>query len=647
MINEYGDLPWYAVEEEDKIHGAVLDTLRSVMDGATDRLDRWDVNEILMNEARYDSIVGTSNQKPPSGYGRSTAGLMDGRLRYNIIRAIGDALKARIASSRPKIRMKTWGARYDLRELARMHTRMFRGIFAASDFYTTAQQIFTDSYMYGIGYAKPYEVNGRVRIDRVHPRCVYMDEPDYGNPCSWFQVEYVSKYELKEMFPECEEDIGRSSKISGVGPDWSPGGRLQDSEIQNNPRCTVVEAWYVSPSGDGRHVIVTDQCTLVDEDWSSDQPGIVPFRFFEPAKGFIGQSFVDQLKEIQKEINYILVKIQDHMNLGGTLKVFVDASSRIAVDKLNNEHLQIIKYTGMRGMPIQVVQIPAVDRTYFEQIDRLEQKAYNLVGISELFATAEKPAGIESAKAMSQYEDIQSSRFLHIGQKWQMFFNKTAVATLNMLRESGATVKVGERTLKGNDFDLGKNMFEIAPSIVSILPDSPSGVIQAVSDYAQMDPQIAADAVALLEDLDLEAYLERSLAPKLYVSKIVDKMLFDHDPVSPDATINLEFAIKQATFAIQQAKLADDSKAEGVLVQFVVDCKALMEPEAPPPGVGMPGMPVGPDGAPLPPEGMPMMPPGSEMAMPGAPTAPEEMSGMPPDMEGSPPGMTGGEVPLI
>ena len=79
MINEYGDLPWYAVEEEDKIHVAVLDTLRSVMDGTTDRLDRWDVNEILMNEARYDSIVGTSNQKPPSGYGRSTAGLKIGR----------------------------------------------------------------------------------------------------------------------------------------------------------------------------------------------------------------------------------------------------------------------------------------------------------------------------------------------------------------------------------------------------------------------------------------------------------------------------------------------------------------------------------------------------------------------------------------
>lgn len=572
---------WY--EEQQDVATKVLDEMEVLRDAATNRFERWDVNEVLMQEGQQSSdfVVGRTASLAPGHY-RQSYGWMDGKLRYNVIRPIVDAQLARLATSRPKCRYQTYGARYTERKRARMLTKYVKGIFAQSSTYTNSQQVFRDCGTYGIGYMKPYVAGGRVQVERVHPRSVMISEPDYGVPASWMQCEVVSRTELERAYPEKSDVIAKAASADEGSVSRHLGYSAREYMARDQDQVLVVEAWYAPRDAKGRHVVVCDGGVLTDEDWRSQYPGLVSFRMFEPAFRFVGLGVVDMLKEIQKEINYLLRKVQEHMNLGGTVKIFVDSASKISIEKLSNENLQIIKYTSVGGSPVQVVQIPAVDRVYFEQIDRLEQKAYNLAGISELFAAAQKPAGLESGRALAQFEDIQSARFLHVGQKWQQFFMDLADACCDLSRESRVRAKMNDwDTLVGDDFNVRTGRYQMAVQAVAQLPDTPAGIIQTVSDYSQTDPGMAADLVMLVDDLDLESYLERMLAPKMLVQMYVDEMLYDHVPHASDDTMDLQYCVKEGALAVQTARLHGDEEAANVLLDFVAAAQGLLAPPAP------------------------------------------------------------------
>lgn len=598
--------PWYELAEGDpELPKRVFSDLLSIRGNWGSRYAKWDASE---------KLLGTTSQGA-SGYWNKAL-TYDGRnLEYSVVRSVRDALRARLGTRRSKPRAYTSGARYTVRERARLNTKMVKAIFSRANVYKKALKIFDDVLDYGVGYGLPFEIKGKIRFDRVHPRTLLMNEPDYGVPDEWYRFLDVPKRQVVAQFPDFENEIMRSGTM-----DTERGNDMQAIE---SGWTTIAESWFTPQDLAGRHCIVCGDAALVDDEWQSASPGAVPNRFFEPSEGFVGDSLSDLLGDIQDEISYLLERIQDTMDIGGTLKLLVDGGAGVQIETLSNELIQVIKHNGTKGNPAQILAIPAIDPVYFQQLDRLEGKAFSLVGLSELWAQSEKPAGLNSGAALQEMNDTTSARFLDVAQyqdSWYVELARSCIALSSSI--PGFKVPINGEFVAWQDIELDEDEYDLTIAPVSLIPDSAPGVIQRILDDAQLDANLAADQLVLLDSLDHEAYVRQLIAPKLAVEKLLDEAFYDHKASKFNKKLDLAYFDRKAVLYWNQAYLKDDdvamelieklqaksAEAQGLMEAPMPTEEAPMESGGPMPmGEGMPppeAMGPGP-GGPMPPPGMP------------------------------------------
>jgi hypothetical protein len=597
--------PWYELkQDDDDLAERIFGDLSDIKSTWGTRLFKWD---------RVEEHLGTRDG--PTGMWNKNLRLDGSTLTYSVLRSVRDAMRARLSTRRPKIRAFTSGARYTVRERARQITKQMKGIFARSDVYRANHQVFNDVLDYGIGYHKPFEVNGQIRIERVHPRMVVMDEPDYGAPTEWFHFFDVRKSALIAEYEEHEDHIMRSSvqdldsrqRMDKLDTDWT----------------TVAEAWHCPQSGEGRHVIsVNEGIPLVDDDWKSTRPGIVPNRFFEPNTGFVGHNLMDLIGDLQDRVYYLLGRITDQMDLGGTLKILIDAASGLNVEVLSNELIQILKHNGTKGVPAQIIQIPAIDPVYFQELDRCEGKAYSIMGMSELWASSEKPKGLSSGRAINEMDDITSTRFLDVSQKEDAAFVDLGRSCLALACSvPGFKITINGAVISWKDIELDEDEYDLTIAPVSMVPDSSPGKIQQIIDDSQLDAQLAADQIVILDSIDHEAYIRQLIAPKLACEKYLDEIFYDHKDRGLDENLDLAYLDQKRVLVYNQAYLKEDEEAMTLLITLqenIKSAKDRMQQAAQPIAAPSP-LPLPVEGAPPEPGGTsPAPPPGPMDAMPPA-----------------------------
>jgi hypothetical protein len=152
---------------------------------------------------------------------------------------------------------------------------------------------------------------------------------------------------------------------------------------------------------------------VLAEEWDKD---VIPFIFLHyknPILGNVSISVVDMLINIQQEINILMAKIKDASQINPANTYFVPDGSSIKAQQLNNRVGNVITYKPQAagGVPV-VVSTPAfIDNQYMSLMDSLVQKAYDIVGVSQLSATSRKPSGLNSGIAIATAEDIEADRF--------------------------------------------------------------------------------------------------------------------------------------------------------------------------------------------------------------------------------------------
>ena len=272
-------------------------------------------------------------------------------------------------------------------------------------------------------------------------------------------------------------------------------------------------------------------------------------------------------------------------------------------------------------------------------MERLYQKAYEIAGVSELSATGKKPAGLESGVALRTYHDIETERFVSVGQRFEKSFMDAAAWFFDLAREivkeSGSFPVRGIKghaleTTDFKDIELAQNDYILQAYPVSLLPSTPAGRLQAVTELIQNGIiSERSHIVRLLDFPDLESVtslydvLERDVEWR--IQEIIDEGIYH----APEPVLDLAFAKERMTIAYLEAQQDElDLDKINMMIQFIEECDALMQPEVPDAPSAAPAMPG------MPPAAGPPMP---EMS-PGPPPMPEGMPpGMPPMPEGGPP----------
>ena len=539
------------------------------------------------------------------------------RVTLNVVQSMVDTVVSKVTKNKPKATFLTSGGDFSLQSKAKKLTKFVEGIFSFTDFYQLAALAFKDSCIFGTGCLKIFVENGEIKAERVFIGEIKIDDIEsyYGKPRQVHQEKWLPKDVVKAMFPGFELEIDNASY-----PDEKTFQNVQGSRLKDMVR--VIESWHL-PSGpnakDGKHTICISTATLLDEPYYKDYFPFVFFRWNTRPVGFFGQGLAEQLQGIQLEMNKILRTIQVSMHLVSVPKLLVEASSKIVSSHLNNRIGGVIKYA---GTPPQYAPLGGIPGELFSHLDRLFSRAYEIAGVSQLAAQSQKPAGLDSGKALREFNDLETERFMSVAKRYEKCFMDAAeimIETAKDLYELKGDYKVKAKdgkfidtiSWKDVNMDADKYMMQIFPT--SALSSTPAARLADVQDLLAAGFIDKEDALKLLDFPDLEAAMNLLNADSNNLERLIETMMDEGKYFPPEPYQNLENAVRkvQQAYLLYRMQGAPEDRLE-LLRQFMEDCQNLIEKAAQPEGPPMPmsGGPGPEAGAPAPEAPAPQAPAG-------------------------------------
>jgi hypothetical protein len=560
-------------------------------------------------------------------------------ISLNVCRSVTNTAAARIAKDNPRPLFLTERGDYSLQKKAQQLTQFTYGMFGENQLYVKGQQAFVDSCVWGTGVLKHMRLHGKIVSERVLPDEIFVDEAEarYGEPRQLHHVKGIDANVAYNLALAWYKGDLTEAKKKELWDKVSKSERYRIYGVDTN-QIKVIESWHLrsGPNAqDGRHTICTSLCTLVDEPYTREN---FPFSFihYTPSLvGFWGDGLIAEIVGIQVEINTLVQRIKQSMELVSVPRVLVDKASGINKKQITNDIGSIVEYS---TRPPEFMVAPAQAREVYEHLDYLVRKAYEIPGISQLSAASRKPSGLDSQVALREYQDIESERFSLVAKRYSDMYLDVARQYVELGREEYKHNKkfyvkasVSDRfvsQIKWEDVSMEDDKFTLRIYPTNLLPKEPAGRLQRVQDLLQgglIDQEMA---VSLLDFPDVENYMSLRTAPIDDVKRIISRIVDDGVYESPEPFMNLDLAVKMMQSAYLKGKgdnLPEDRLQ--MMQTFIEQAVSMLNPEPQAPTE----QPIGPEAAGLPlPGAMPI--PGQEGVLPpdmGAMPLPPEVGGAP------------------
>lgn len=546
------DIPskkWWELDG-DSMAQSIVGVVNSISQADSRRQTQYQTSVRLYGNLTLMGVNGLSFAKMTS----AQASLRD-RISYNVIQSAIDTVQAKMAKNKPKPLFLTSGGDWKMQRRAKKLDKFVDGIFYENKAYELGIGCFRDGAIVGDGICHVFEQHGRVKFERVIASELYVDEVEafYGQPRQLHRAKNVDRAVLMDLFPSQKELIlpakEATTDLTGVTKNVSD-------------QVTVVESWHL-PSGpkatDGRHVISITEGVLYEEKW---EKSYFPFAFFKWCPRFYGfwaQGAAEQVQNIQLEINKLLWVIQRSMHMMGSFKILMENGSKIVKEHFSNDIGAIINYTGTRP---DYVTPPIVSPEVYAHLQTLKNQAFEQVGVSQLSAASTKPAGLDSGKALREFNDIESDRFQTIGQAYENFYMdiaKLAIDTAKDIfaREGKYEVKIpGKKfldTIDWKEIKLEDDEYVMKVFPVSSLPQDPAGRLATITEYMQagfITPRVGR---RLLDFPDLEQAENLGNSQEDWLHEVLEKMIEDGETYQlepyDDASMAHELALEYYSYA--------------------------------------------------------------------------------------------------
>jgi hypothetical protein len=600
---------WKGGSQEERANG-LISTAAFLKDNLQYRYKQASIfSRLYSNMPIFGPVGGTFNKQ------LSTNSLPIDRPTMNVVQSCVDTLVSRITQARPRPVFLTDNGDYKERRLAKQLNDFIAGELYQTKAYQLAEIILRDAAVLGTGCIKIYEKDEKVAIERVLLTEILVDPNDgmYGTPRQLYQLSLVDRSVLMEMFPGHKTAVANAEQAY---PETSA-----DSAKSVSDQVMVVEGWHLKSgkdAKDGKHIIACSEGMLFEETWDKDYFPFVFLNYSPRMTGFFGQPLAEQLMGTQMEINKLLMTISQSINLVGVPRVFVEDGSKVVKAHLNNQVGAIVTY---RGTKPQYEVAPCVPAEVYAQLQRLIEYAYQQSGVSALSAASQKPAGLNAAVALREYDDLQSDRFAALVKRYDHMFIDLTYQIIYLAKEIAERTgeyqsvypnKNGTKEIDLPKAGLLKDSFVIQCFDSSALPRDPAGRMQKITELIQAGMIDVREGRRLLDYPDLEQNERLENSSEERILQILDQIVEDGLYTPPDPFMDLALAKKLSVqyYNLYMSAALEPDKAE-MLRMFNSQVQALMMAAMPPAPVGAPaGAPLAtPEALPTSPL-LPQLPPG-------------------------------------
>ncbi len=524
-------------EPEDRLPHALFSHVESIENDQSE-LHRRNLYHSVLYSGRDELGLNWSGRSGGQEYGRS--------ISNNVIKQCIDTAASIIAKNKPKIRVMTDDADWSDQRKARDFEKFIWGEFNRLKVYEIGPDIFRDAGVFGDGGVKIYEAHGKVCLERVLIDEIIVDERDCcatGVPRELHQRKLYEKDVLKSLFPEYEAEIDKADKKKSAWADTR--------EIPSN-HCVVLETWRLpaGPEQPGIHIIAVDCCVLFQESYTKDHFPFAFFKWSKPLTGFYGQGIAEELLDLQVRLNKLERFVARCQDLIAVPRVFVEGTGPLSA-QLDDTIGAVIR---TRSKPV-FFTAQALGPEIYEERERLTRQAFERIGISQLSAQSLKPAGLESAVALRQFNEIEGQRFAIVAQRYEQWFKDVAnlviecAAELYRGKSSAKTTWASESSIEiidWADVDMEADRFVLTIEAASILTMSPAARLQAVTELAQVGQLEKQEIRYLLNHPDLERSDSDSFADFENCLKTIQMLEeVEHEYMPPEPFQNLDLCLKR------------------------------------------------------------------------------------------------------
>ncbi len=617
---------WNTLDDPDESGRAAFQMARDLMNEQRDRL----IERAADMLALYDpETLSSAESGLPSAvttpfYEREVPA-------FNVVQAGADTLISQLIRNKVRPLFLTDGGDAELQGKAEGMTRTVEaGFWEHGVWGDLGRRWARDSATYGTGWLKctPDYESSRVLIERAFDWEIYTTHQDgkRGKPRQIHHVYPVDRQELAARYPKHEEailaadvadarsvgstfDRGRVTDQILVYESWHlPSARvdLDDDNVWNLKKC----------KHDGRHSIsigsaqdgqAADGEILLHEPWPFDYFPLIEFKLIGKNMGMRGRGVPETLFGVQLALNRTCKRLDRILDLHGRPIVMVQRNAKINKNLITNEIGLVIETNHAGGL--QYITPNSVSPEFVHQVDRLVRWGFEQIGLSQLSATSQKPAGLESGVAIRTVLDTESMRHSDPFLGWEEAharLARTYVDCVRLLAENdngnfkafwGDEKELQEINWK--DVDLPESKYRLRTWPTNLFSQSPGAKKDEVLEFFRYGLFDKEEALEHLDFPDTQAARDAVLAAKRNIQRILQTMVRTKKPHVPHPYLNLSLAKRMGMTLLNQLEgdgRVDSEEADLVrqwleLVDFEI--KKLMPP--PPPGPpAPPGMPPGP-----------------------------------------------------
>lgn len=305
---------------------------------------------------------------------------------------------------------------------------------------------------------------------------------------------------------------------------------------------------------------------------------LVTIYYNEPVFGNRTVSIVDELDGLQTQIDLINAKISTCSQLTPGNVTYVSSDSSVNGSTLTNRDGAIYRLDmGPTGgqLPVMNVTPAPFDPMWQNMLDFYIQKAYDMVGISQLSAQSKKPSGLDSGAALTTMEDIESDRFEVQTTNYINIYTQLTKIMIAVLPDDAEIMPEGSLTWK--EVKEEASLFNIQFSASSALSKDPQTKMQQIMQMSQAGLIPSSKIGQYLELPDLEDAYSGAAAVQNAVDKVIDLCL-DSGKIFIPEYVSYELLSQEITQTQNElfGSLTGDKKVDGDTLEKL-DNLALLE----------------------------------------------------------------------
>lgn len=473
---------------------------------------------------------------------------------FNVIKSVIDSIVSKLANQKVRPFFTPVNGTYKTRRIVKQCQQFFDSYYEFQRIQSKITKAFEESCIFSVGYLFVNPLTYEVEVPPSWNVATLNTESVYGEPTK-----------LLIKYPNYPTTLLDKLGINDAN--------INSEYVTLEMYCDIAEKVFE---------VYINNSLVKSISYTAERLPIVKIFYNVPILGNYTPSIVEELDGIQTQIDLISAKISAAAQLTPANTTYVLEGSNLSPGDINNRigNVYGVKCPpGMSTLPVMNVTPSPIDPYWQSLMEYYIQKAYEVIGISQLSAMSKKPNGLDSGAALQTMEDVESDRFeTQVMQYVNAFIElaKTVIAVIPDTADILPNTKQS-KSFKWSDVKKQSDLFKVQYSAQSALSKDPQEKLKQVLQLREQGFLSNYEVPLYLDLPDLQNAYEGAQAVENAIDALIERCIEEGDTDIPEYIDYQQLAQKISIVENQLSASYTGNKKNDEDVALSIECLQTLE----------------------------------------------------------------------